>query len=498
MRTRTKQPATINHHAESQKRVFDEHNPFYLIEAIDVPVMAIAPDGTIIAANQLALETLNQPLEHLVEHAVWQIFRSDPPHALQNAFSPLDITAFPMQMQFSWQCGDETSCIGEATLRAIIHPDGSQMVLCTITQLIESQNILDNVIAYGVLDNIPQPVALGDENDLIRYGNQAFADLLGRPIEDLIGTSFLNVIVEEERAAIKSRIIERHQGVGDIYETTIHHVDGSLRYIIISASPIIDHAGRYHGSLSFITDLTAQKHAEQELRQTNSELDAFSHTVAHDLKSPLSVLLGFADLLENEITNLDMNDTVEYLRTMGQTTQKMISIVDELLLLSQMRKVDVTLIPVDMEFTVNESLMGLAYLRSQHNAEITVTTEEWPPAFGYPAWIEAVWSNYISNAIKYGGEPPRIEIGATEEGDWIRYWVRDNGEGLTHEQISMLFKPFERLHTERAKGHGVGLTIVQRIMEKLGGRVHVASEPGRGSEFSFLLKRVPQPNANQR
>lgn len=492
MRTISELPVSINHHAESQDRVFEEHSQSYLLEAIEAPVLSIDVSGRITSVNQRALEMLNQTKAYLLGNPVWQVFESDPAHMLQAAFEPFVSDAFPVQMQLSWQCQDGSYCMGDTSFRAFAHPDGTPAVLCTITQLMESPNILDIVIAYGVLDNIPQPMLMGDENDCIRYGNRAYSELIGRPIESLIGMPIMNLVVDEEREAVRSRIAQRHTGQGDIYEATVIHTDGTRRYLIVSASPITDHMGNYHGSLSFVTDLTYQKQAEHDLRQTNSELDAFSHTVAHDLKSPLSVLLGFADLLENEIANLEQDDTVEYLRTMGQTTQKMISIVDELLLLSQMRKADVTLVPVDIEFAVNESLMGLAYLRSQHNAEIVVTTQDWPSAMGYPAWIEAVWTNYISNAIKYGSEPPRVEIGATVEGDWVRYWVRDNGEGLTQDQIDKLFKPFERLHTERAKGHGVGLTIVHRIMEKLGGKVHVESVLGQGSEFSFLLRRVPE------
>ncbi|MEA3341114.1 MAG: ATP-binding protein [Chloroflexota bacterium] len=105
-------------------------------------------------------------------------------------------------------------------------------------------------------------------------------------------------------------------------------------------------------------------------------------------------------------------------------------------------------------------------------------------------------ANYISNAIKYGGRPgervlPRIELGFDELTKKVRFWVRDNGPGLTPEEQSRLFTPFTRLDQARAKGHGLGLSIVQRIVEKMDGQTGVESAPGQGSVFFFTLPDAP-------
>src|SRR5690606_5379380 len=102
-----------------------------------------------------------------------------------------------------------------------------------------------------------------------------------------------------------------------------------------------------------------------------------------------------------------------------------------------------------------------------------------------------VWMNYLSNALKYGGRPPHIVLGAAEqEDDMIAFWVRDNGPGLTEEQKVHMFKPFTRLDRGRGTGHGLGLSIVHRIVTKLGGQVYVESEWGHGSNFGFTLPAV--------
>jgi signal transduction histidine kinase len=145
--------------------------------------------------------------------------------------------------------------------------------------------------------------------------------------------------------------------------------------------------------------------------------------------------------------------------------------------------------PLDTARIVDEVQQRLGNMITDYEALFAIP-ESWPPALGYPAWVEEVWTNYISNALKYGGSPPHIKLGATVEGNMVRFWVRDNGEGLTQEQQEQLFDKFVRLDKTRAEGHGLGLSIVHRIIEKLGGEVAVKSQLGEGSVFSFTLPRA--------
>ncbi|MEW5960997.1 MAG: ATP-binding protein, partial [Chloroflexota bacterium] len=126
---------------------------------------------------------------------------------------------------------------------------------------------------------------------------------------------------------------------------------------------------------------------------------------------------------------------------------------------------------------------------------------------GYAPWVEAVWTNYISNAIKYGGRPPHVELGAeVQPGGMVEFWIKDNGDGLSAEEQRRVFAPFTRLSQVSTEGHGLGLSIVQRIVEKLGGQVGVKSEgkPGQGCTFSFFLPQLvttqatPNPGLSDR
>ena len=226
-----------------------------------------------------------------------------------------------------------------------------------------------------------------------------------------------------------------------------------------------------------------------ELKVQNEELDAFAHTVAHNLKSPLTALTGISQILAADFRDMSPEDVEKYLNIVHRSGRKANNIVEELLILASVRKIEVKTSPLDMTPIVTEAKQRAVMVSAESQPEFIVPAK-WPVALGYGPWVEEIWVNYMSNAIKYGGSPPKVELGSTvESNDSVRFWVKDNGPGLTPEEQARLFTPFTQLRRVRTEGHGLGLSIVRRIVEKLGGEANVASEgvPGRGSEFSFTL-----------
>jgi len=260
-------------------------------------------------------------------------------------------------------------------------------------------------------------------------------------------------------------------------------------------------------NISLEQEIAERQRAEEALQAANAQLqaevlererliadlNAFSHMVAHDLKTPLTAINMYVYLLSKKLSDIVDIDVLRFLEIIDQTTARMARIVDELLLLSSVRQQDVTLQPVDMGEVVSESQKRLQTMIEQYQARLIYPTH-WPTVMGQARWLEEVWANYISNAIKYGGTPPIVELGATPLDDGrIRFWVKDNGSGVRREDQTRLFAQFTRLDPSHASGYGLGLSIVKRIVEKLGGEVGVSSEgvPGRGSIFSFTLAAVP-------
>jgi two-component system, cell cycle sensor histidine kinase and response regulator CckA len=293
--------------------------------------------------------------------------------------------------------------------------------------------------------------------------------------------------------------------------------DGREKPVDDSAAPITDEQGRICGAVLVFRDVSERKEAQEavrkytdELHSRNEELDAFAHTVAHDLKNPLSLVMGFAQLLETDLESFSAEELVSYLAIIAKNSRKMIQIIDELLLFSQVRQAGVTVGVIDMQAVVSEACSRLGAMIDEFEAEVELPAE-WPAALGYGPWVEEVVVNYLSNGIKYGGRPPRIELGAALETDcepetpdgagfepeidrpMVRFWIRDNGPGIKPEDQVQLFKPYTRLQPVRAAGHGLGLSIVRRIILKLGGEVGMESAgvPGEGCVFFFTLPAAP-------
>jgi len=267
-----------------------------------------------------------------------------------------------------------------------------------------------------------------------------------------------------------------------------------------------DEVGQLAAAFNEMVTSIRQAHDELEMRVAertsdlearNAELDAFAHTVAHDIREPLSIIIGYAEVLvQNYASTLD--ETLEQsLYTLAKHARKLDAIVDALLLLASVRQETVEMQPLNMACIVDEARERLLYMINDLEGEITLP-DRWPSALGYEQWVEEVWVNYISNALKYGARPPRVELGYTIEpgAQAIRFWVRDDGPGLSTEEQARLFTPFERLHRVRASGHGLGLPIVQRIVQRLGGETGMACEVGQGCTFYFTLPAAPAPAEN--
>ncbi|MBN2306139.1 MAG: HAMP domain-containing histidine kinase [Anaerolineae bacterium] len=236
--------------------------------------------------------------------------------------------------------------------------------------------------------------------------------------------------------------------------------------------------------------ITARKQATAEHAHMVEELDAYARMVAHNLKNPLGGITGYTSVLIHELEagTRPPAELIRFARHIEQGSDRMSDMIDELLLLARMRTTDeIETTPIDTSALVRRTLDRLQFLIEEREAKITLPTEEWPLVEGHAPWIEEIWANYISNAIQHGGDPPHLELGATVTDGVARFWVRDNGPGIAPEEQTKIFEPFTRLNPARTKGHGLGLSIVKRIADKLGAQVGVESTVGQGSTFYFAL-----------
>jgi two-component system, sensor histidine kinase and response regulator len=236
---------------------------------------------------------------------------------------------------------------------------------------------------------------------------------------------------------------------------------------------------------------TALFHQTQALASKNMELEAYAHTIAHNLKTPLAASSRFLEILykfKSENLSKEQLHLVERTMSMLATTG---GAIDAMLLLSTVSNTEVELHSLDMQGIVQRVNAQLVDLCTLSQTSVTLPGT-WPKALGYAPWIAEVWLNLISNALKYSGLPPRITVGGEREGAQVRYWVRDNGVPLSQDACQRVFQPFTRLQSERAEGHGLGLVTVQRIVAKLGGVAQARGLAEGGNEFSFTLPPVSE------
>jgi signal transduction histidine kinase len=327
-------------------------------------------------------------------------------------------------------------------------------------------------------DGLTYSVARGGETILV-------PDLRAHPL-------FADAPAEWEGAIVglPLKIVDRVVGVMNVgypqpraFEEAEQH---ALRVLGDQAAIAIENARLYEALRRQAEEL------EQRVAERTEELDAYTHTIAHNLKSPLHLLSGYVSLMEMD-EHLSP-DGREYLQEIDAASNKMVTMIDQLLWLAQVRDAASEAVRVEVAPLV---MAALARFKDRVKARgIAVhVTPDLPAALGHGPWIEEVFANLICNPIKNVGQDnpaPRISIQGIRQGDVARYEVQDNGIGIAPEDQTRLFQMYTRLQPSHAEGLGLGLSIVHRIVTKLNGEVGVKSMPGEGSIFWFTL---PAPEA---
>ncbi|MEN9849134.1 MAG: hypothetical protein RL368_1874 [Pseudomonadota bacterium] len=254
----------------------------------------------------------------------------------------------------------------------------------------------------------------------------------------------------------------------------------------------IEHRKQIERSLQNTANLLAERTAQLEkrsieLQRRNDELDRFSSMVTHELRDPLGWVVTKIDtLLASYTFNLHLSES---LCEISNKSESMLNSIDALLSLAAvLRSNYIRVLPLDMLLMLRHLInTRLAYVIAGHQGKI-ILPDSLPLAKGHSVLVEEVWVNYLSNALKYSGEPDSIRVGAERgEAGMVYFWVRDQGKALSTKECEFLFNPPTSLQEKSAKAHSLGLLIVRQIVEKLGGKVWIESQEGVGNTFYFSL-----------
>jgi PAS domain S-box-containing protein len=330
--------------------------------------------------------------------------------------------------------------------------------------------------------------------------------VIGKSADRVVGRKrwelFPNGASETEWAAHRADLQAHRPFRG--FEYAVRQSGRGLRWVAISGLPRTDARGGFIGYHGVGRDITLKKRAERllltrneqlerlvaerttELEQNNRDLEAFARQLAHELRTPISQVVGLADLLKSRAWERLAEDEREWLRLAGQAAREMSHTVTALLELARSTSTALLLEPVDLSALAQSVIAELPWL--ERKAEIEWKIEPGLTAHCSSTLARVVLMNLLGNAAKFTRDTaaPRVELARDVEGADGALVVRDNGAGFDAEQASTLFQPFVRLHrSEQYQGTGLGLSIVRRIVERHGGNITARGEVGQGASFHF-------------
>ncbi len=326
--------------------------------------------------------------------------------------------------------------------------------------------------------------------------------IYGYTEEEALQMRVWNIIPQHMHGEIEEIIARIIKGEKiDMLETRRITRNGRMVDVLFSAAVITDNDNENTSIAITERDITQQKIADEQIKQlntelqnnvhelqySNKELESFSYSISHDLRAPLRALNAYSNIMEEDHGDILNEDARKLLDRIKFNSERMGLLIDALLAFSKLGRKEVVKVPVDMNAMVQQVLQELAD-GCPHSAAIIV--HPLPAANADRSLINQVWSNLISNAIKYSckKESPQIEIGAIQGEGETTYYVKDNGAGFNMKYSDKLFGVFQRLHSnEEFEGTGIGLAIVQKIVNKHGGRIWADAVPDEGATFSFTL-----------
>lgn len=454
-----------------------------VLDTVSALVVVLDRAGRIVRFNRACERLTGYAFQEVANRYIWDMLLTpDELEAVRGVFEKLRAGDFPLDFENQWVTKDNRRRLIAWSNTVLTADDGTiEHVIGTGVDITERQlaeREIKRMSSFPLLN--PNPVLEVDPAGAVIFCNPSARQFLAQQGLDTDGRQFIPadwLVVVGDLDQCPDEVVRREVPIGSLlFAESIHRPSGFGTIRI------------------FAIDITVRKQAEAQLQQGNAELqarnvelDAFAHSVAHDIKNPLHIIAGYAELLSMNAERSPEEITAA-LASILRNVHKIGSITDNLMLLSEVRQKAISLQPLDMAVILDEVRARLAHLLDPQ-IELRLPAS-WPRAWGYAPWIEQVWVNFLSNALKYVSRPGCIELGVTPEPDgYWRFWIRDDGVGIAPAEQPHLFTAFYQTSRTSRGGHGLGLSIVKRIVERLGGSVGVESSgvPGEGSTFSFTL-----------
>jgi PAS domain S-box-containing protein len=486
------------------------------IETYPEPVIVSASDGTLLQLNAAALNLLQAavPMEVLGHQMLTFVVPED--HGQFRRWHQAVLSGQPGKLEYSLiglkgaRRAVETHavvisklpslpCLMVAITRDIISSEEADVASRRLSAIVESSE--DAIISKNL-------------EGIIQTWNAAAERIFGYKAEEMIGQPVLGLIPRErweEATTILSQI--RNGQRVEHFETVRRRKDGTLLDISLTVSPVLDRQGRVIGASKIARDITTRKRAHDELRAAKEELarlntqleqrvqertasltrsvaqmEEYSYAVSHDLRAPVRAMKGYAEIVLDEFgQNLD-EEAKDYLERIIRGGERMDRLIQDVLAYSRLNQPELQLVSLDPGRLVSDILQQYPQMGAS-GAEVIIRAPLLKVRAHEPTLCQAL-SNLLTNAVKFmaAGEAPRVVVRTEPRASCVRLWVEDNGIGIKPEHQERIFRLFQRLPAASPyEGTGIGLAIVRKAAEKMGGTAGVESDGFTGSRFWIEL-----------
>jgi PAS domain S-box-containing protein len=397
--------------------------------------------------------------------------------------------------------------------------EGQKLFLAAVVDLtdhVRNEHALAEAKAFAesIVDTVSQPLAVLDSDLKIISANRAFVQFFEKPAEHHVRGRSFEVLLDlwwsgnKLRSELEKVLLE-NQSLEN-FQLEIAPPGLGKRLVLLNARRLDQNETSPPRVLVALEDITARHHAEENLRKLNEELEkrvevrarelrksyeqmeSFCYSIAHDLRAPLRGMMGFGHLLAERFGEQIGNEGQEYTDRIQQSAMRMDRLIQDLLSYGRLNTIHLPIGEVNLEQTYHDVVAQCDKDIQDTGARI-VKNDTLPGVNGHRVVLEVALTNLFSNAIKFvaPGVRPEVSVWPEDKGSHVRIWIQDNGIGIAPEDRKRIFGVFQRLHTlETYPGTGIGLALVSKGIERIGGRVGVESEPGTGSRFWIELQKA--------
>ena len=491
------QEATRRHSAEES--LFDVEQSLALtLGSIGAGYIASDRQGCVTRMNDVAQRLLGWSEAEARGHVVWDVFVREDRPAENRRMNPVDVV---LRDSVTIEDAHEVIVTARNGTRialevkaALTHETNGEVrgmvfVFRDLSELRRAQAERRRAEErfQRMVDAAPNALLMFDATLTIRLANRQAERLFGYTNAELLGQVVQNLLPERDRTQAESFFTEHARQDGESRrELVVRRKNGAERQIDVGLSPIDMPDGR--NTLLAAVDVTERKRVENELKRSNQDLEQFAYVASHDLQAPLRIIVSFAELLRERYDGQLDDKAKTYLSFMVDGARRMQRLVRDLLAYAHVGSHVAPYASVALEPVVRR-VLGLLEA-SMHESGATVDIGDLPLVSADENQLYLVFQNLISNALTFRDSEtvPEIRIAAQRLDDRWCISVADNGIGIEAAHAERVFQMFQRLN-DRSKyeGSGIGLAIVQRIVEQHGGRVWLESAPGVGSTFYFTL-----------